>query len=30
MINSEFLNGIDAPNHSVLETIKILEKRRHR
>ena len=27
MINSEFLNGIDAPNHSVLETIKILEKR---
>ena len=27
MINSDFLNGLQAPENSVLETIKILEKR---
>ena len=28
LINSEFLNGFEAPDNSVLETIKILEKRK--
>ena len=28
IINSEFLNGMEAPNHSVLETIKILEDKK--
>ena len=28
LINSEFLNGLEAPNESVSETIKILEKRK--
>ena len=28
LINSEFLNGIEAPNNSVIETIKILEERK--
>ena len=28
IINSEFLNGFEAPNNSVIETIKILEKRK--
>ena len=28
IINSDFLNGIKAPNDSVLETIKILEKKK--
>ena len=27
IINSEFLNGLDAPTNSVIETIKILEKK---
>ena len=27
LINSDFLNGLEAPNNSVLETIKILEKK---
>ena len=27
IINSDFLNGLEAPNNSVLETIKILEKK---
>ncbi len=27
IINSEYLNGLEAPNNSVLETIKILEKK---
>ena len=28
IINSDFLNGLEAPNNSVLETIKILETRK--
>ncbi len=28
IINSEFLNGLDAPKNSVLDTIKILEKKK--
>ena len=28
LINSEFLNGLEAPNKSVIETIKILEERK--
>ena len=28
IINSEFLNGLDAPDKSVIETIKILEKKK--
>ena len=28
LINSDFLNGFEAPNNSVLETIKILEKKK--
>ena len=28
IINSEFLNGLEAPNESVIETIKILEERK--
>ena len=28
IINSEFLNGFEAPNNSVIETIKILEERK--
>ena len=28
LINSDFLNGLKAPNNSVIETIKILEKRK--
>ena len=28
IINSEFLNGLDAPNNSVIETIKILEDKK--
>ena len=28
IINSDFLNGLDAPNNSVIETIKILEKKK--
>ena len=28
MINSKFLNGLKAPDESVLETIKILEERK--
>ena len=28
LINSDFLNGLEAPNISVSETIKILEKRK--
>ncbi len=28
IINSDFLNGLEAPNNSVLETIKILEKKK--
>jgi len=28
IINSEFLNGLEAPTNSVLETIKILEKKK--
>ncbi len=28
LINSEFLNGIEAPNKSVIETIKILEEKK--
>ncbi len=28
IINSDFLNGLEAPNNSVLETIKILESRK--
>ena len=28
IINSEFLNGLEAPNSSVLETIKILEEKK--
>ena len=27
LINSEFLNGLKAPEDSILETIKILEKK---
>ena len=27
IINSNFLNGLDAPKNSVIETIKILEKK---
>ena len=27
IINSEFLNNLEAPENSVIETIKILEKR---
>ena len=27
IINSDFLNGLEAPNNSVIETIKILEKK---
>ncbi len=27
LINSDFLNGLEAPNNSVLETIKIIEER---
>ena len=28
IINSEFLNGLEAPNESVIETIKILETKK--
>ena len=28
LINSDFLNGLEAPNHSILETIKILEEKK--
>ena len=28
IINSDFLNGLTAPNESVIETIKILENRK--
>ena len=28
LINSEFLNGLKAPNNSVIETIKVLEERK--
>jgi leucyl-tRNA synthetase len=28
LINSEFLNGLEAPNKSVIETIKVLEKKK--
>ena len=28
IINSEFLNGLEAPNNSVIETIKILENKK--
>ena len=28
LINSDFLNGLEAPNNSVIETIKILEKKK--
>ena len=30
IINSEFLNGLEAPNNSVIETIKILEEKKIR
>ena len=30
IINSDFLNGLNAPENSVLETIKILEKKKYR
>ena len=28
LINSDFLNGLEAPNESIIETIKILEKKK--
>ena len=28
LINSDFLNGFEAPNNSVIETIKILEQKK--
>ena len=28
LINSDFLNGLEAPNNSIEETIKILEKKK--
>ena len=28
LINSDFLNGLEAPNESVIETIKVLEKKK--
>ncbi len=28
LINSEFLNGLEAPNNSVIDTIKVLEERK--
>ena len=28
LINSDFLNGLKAPDNSILETIKILEKKK--
>ena len=30
LINSHFLNGLKAPDDSVIETIKILEKKKFR
>ena len=30
LINSEFLNGLEAPNMSIIETIKILEDKKFR
>ena len=28
LINSDFLNGLEVPNNSIIETIKILEERK--
>ncbi len=28
LINSDYLNGLEAPDNSVIETIKILEKKK--
>ena len=30
IINSDFLNGFEAPENSVIETIKILEEKKYR